>query len=168
MTQPPVDPYATPEDPPGEPTQPLGGGDWLTKRPAPAAPPTPPTTPTTPYSNPYEPTPQPAYGQPAYGQPAYGYAPQNHPRATTALVLGLVGLIGTLLCGVGLLVGPVAWYLGASARREIDAEPGRYGGRSEATAGMVMGIITTVLLALAVLAVAVVLVVGVAGTSTTY
>ena len=138
MTQPPVDPSRTP-----------GPGDEQPPQPQP-------------YPNPYEPVPppsygqpQPPYGQPTYGQPGYGYggapgfAPApDHPRATTALVLGLVGLVGTFACGLPVLLGPVAWWIGAKARGEIDASPGRYGGRGQATAGMILGIITTVLLVL--------------------
>ena len=51
-----------------------------------------------------------------------------------------------------LIVSPVAWVLGAKAVREIDASPGRYGGRDRAQAGKIMGIIGTVLLVLGVLA----------------
>lgn len=98
---------------------------------------------------------QPGYQQPGYPQPGYapppgwGYAPvaPDHPRATTALVLGLVGLIGGLACGLPLLASPFAWWIGVKTRREIDAQPG-VGGRGQATAGMVTGIIGTVLLAL--------------------
>ena len=47
-------------------------------------------------------------------------------------------------------LGPWAWVVGARARKEIDAAPGRYGGREKATAGMVMGIIATALLGLVI------------------
>ncbi len=50
------------------------------------------------------------------------------------------------------LVAPVAWIIGAKAVKEIDANPGRYGGRSEANAGKIMGIVGTCLLVLALLA----------------
>ena len=81
-------------------------------------------------------------------------------RATTALVVGIVALGGAALC-LPALAGPFAWVLGARARREIDAQPGRWTNRAEATAGMVMGIVATVLLVLLVLAI-VLLVIGVA------
>lgn len=67
-----------------------------------------------------------------------------HPRATTVLVLGIVSLT------VMPLLGPVAWALGSATLREIDSEPGRYSNRSTALAGMVCGIVSTVLLILAV------------------
>ena len=109
---------------------------------------------------------QPQYGQPEYGQqspgqqpygatPGYGYpgqAPANHPSATTALVLGLIGLAGIVFCGgITLVLSPFAWRMGARAVREIDANPGMYAGRDQANAGRIMGLIGTVLLALGVL-----------------
>ena len=106
-----------------------------------------------------QPGPQPnPYGVPSY-QPAYGGAGlPDHPSATTALVLGLVGLVGILFCGgLTLVLAPFAWATGSRALQAIDAEPGRYGGREKAAAGRVMGIIGTVLLALGI----VLLVVGI-------
>jgi len=104
------------------------------------------------------------------GQPAYSWAPKapEHPSATTAMVLGIIGLVGILFCGgITLVVSPFAWVIGGRALREIDAEPGRYGGREMASAGRVMGIVGTGLLVLAVLIVLAVigLFVGVATTS---
>jgi hypothetical protein len=94
----------------------------------------------------------------------------NHPQANTALTLGLVGLVGGLLCGLPMVLGPFAWVIGRKAILDIDASGGRLGGRSTATVGMVCGIITTVLLLLGVLAVAVLVVVAVAtaGLATPY
>ena len=46
------------------------------------------------------------------------------------------------------MLSPFAWAIGAKAVREIDATPGRYGGRDQANAGKIMGIIGTVLLVL--------------------
>ncbi|MET0998085.1 MAG: DUF4190 domain-containing protein [Marmoricola sp.] len=91
------------------------------------------------------------------GQMPYtAYSPQapDHPQSTLALVLGLVGLVGAfVLCGVTLVVSPFAWAVGHSAVKEIEASQGRLGGLSNARAGMIMGIIGTVLLILAILAV---------------
>lgn len=109
---------------------------------------------------------QPSYDQPGHEQPGYdqsgygyqqggyygGYQPvPEHPQSTMALTLGLIGLIGTLLCVVPSVVGPFAWFIGAKAKREIDASGGRLGGRGQALTGYVLGIITTVLLVLIVL-----------------
>ncbi|MCW2770026.1 MAG: hypothetical protein JWR27_1459 [Aeromicrobium sp.] len=87
-------------------------------------------------------------------QPAYG--PQKHPRATTALVLGILGVVA---CGV---VAPFAWVIGGKAVREIDASPGTYGGRSEANAGKILGIVGSALLVLSVLALIALVIVAVA------
>ena len=90
---------------------------------------------------------QPGYGQPGYGQPGYGYgAPVKHPKSTTVLVLGILSLV---CCG---LLGPVAWVMGNTAVKEIDASPGRYEGRDTANIGRILGIIATVLLVLGILA----------------
>ena len=132
---------------------------------------------------PYGPYDQGQYDQGQYGQQPYGYQqpgyyggyqqpggyyggyppPANHPQSTLALTLGLVGLVGTMLCLLPAVVGPFAWYVGGKAKNEIDASGGQLGGRGPAVAGYVLGIITTVLLALVVLGVATLIAVGVAG-----
>jgi len=105
--------------------------------------------PPNPYPAPHEfGAPQNPYGVPY--QPAYagGQLP-DHPSATTALVLGIIGLVGILLCGgITLVLSPFAWVVGAKAVREIDGAPGRYAGRDRAQAGKVMGIIGSILLVL--------------------
>ena len=83
-----------------------------------------------------------------WGQPPV--APPPHPRARTAMVLGIISVAG-VLCLLPALVGPLAWYYGVVARRDIEREPTRWGGRGEATTGMICGIIGTALLALALL-----------------
>ncbi|SDD32817.1 DUF4190 domain-containing protein [Nocardioides lianchengensis] len=98
--------------------------------------------------------PQYSQQQPGY---AYGYTPPMaapvHPQANTALILGIVGLAGTFLCGVLVVLGPFAWSMGAKVKREIAASGGAYRGESEANTGMILGIVTTVLLVLAILAI---------------
>jgi len=115
--------------------------------------------------------PQP-YGQPpGYppagpgGPPAYYYPPAvpNHPKATLALVLGLVSVVGGFgLCGVPLLVSPFAWVIGHRVLNEIRASRGHLAGEGSAQAGMVLGIIGTVLLALWAVGVVLLVVVGLA------
>ena len=110
--------------------------------------------PPNPYQGPNEySAPQSPYGAPY--QPAYaGGALPDHPSATTAMVLGIIGLASIVVCaGVLLVLSPFAWAIGAKAVREIDAQPGRYGGRDRAQGGKIMGIIGTVLLVLGVLAI---------------
>src|SRR4051812_12281488 len=114
-----------------------------------------------PYAQPGPPYAQPAYWQPAYGQqPPYGYPPAyaafappvpDHKHASLSMILGILGLAFGFMCGVGFLASPFAWALGHSAVKEIRASQGRLGGEGTARAGMVMGIIGTVLLILAVL-----------------
>lgn len=78
--------------------------------------------------------------------PPGGYHPvPDHPQATTALVLGILGIV---LCQV---LGPIAWWMGKKARDEIDASGGALGGRGNAQAGYIMGIVGTVLLVISVL-----------------
>lgn len=72
-----------------------------------------------------------------------------HPKARTALVLGLIGVIGFFCCLLPALVSPFAWYYGAVVRREVEREPARWGGRQDGTVGMILGIVGTALLALA-------------------
>ena len=79
--------------------------------------------------------PPPGYGPPAYG--GYGPPAPNHPQATTVLILGILGLV---LCGI---IGPFAWVMGNRVVGEIDASGGRWGGRSEANIGRVLGIVVT-------------------------
>jgi len=73
------------------------------------------------------------------------YAP-DHPKATTALVLGILGMV---VCGV---LAPFAWWIGKRTLNEIDGSHGQLGGRGTAQAGYVLGIIGTVLLLLGLLA----------------
>ena len=102
----------------------------------------------------------PPYPPQGYGQPPY--RPADHPRATTALVLGLVAIVGGFTCGLPLIVGPWAWGIGRRAVREIEQEPHRYGGRGMAMAGYVMGVIATILLILGVLAFVAVILIAIA------
>lgn len=102
--------------------------------------------PTYPGQQPYAGQQQP-YGQQPYQQgPQWGTPRPKHPKATTALVLGILSLV---VCGV---LAPFAWVIGGRAVAEIDANPGAYEGRGEAQAGRILGIIGTVLLIVGVLA----------------
>lgn len=73
------------------------------------------------------------------------------------MILGIVGLAGAFLCVIPIVLSPFAWYLGAKARREIDAAPNQWGGRGEAQAGFVTGIIGTALLILGLIITAIVI-----------
>jgi uncharacterized membrane protein YjgN (DUF898 family) len=94
--------------------------------------------------------------QPGGGYPGGGYQqpPQDHPRAMTSLILGILGVV---ICGV---LAPFAWRIGKQTVTEIDASGGRLGGRGTAQAGYILGIVGTILLAFAVLFVLLALVLG--------
>jgi uncharacterized membrane protein YjgN (DUF898 family) len=107
----------------------------------------------------------PSYGGQSYGAPGYGgqgpYVAQDHPQATTVLILGILGLV---LCQI---LGPVAWVMGNRVVREIDASGGAVGGRSSANAGRICGIISTALIVLGFLAGLLIVIIAIAaGTST--
>jgi len=75
----------------------------------------------------------------------YGYALPEHPQATTILVLGILGLFFAV-------TGPFALVMGNRARKDIAA--GQYAQNPSVTIGWVLGIVTTVYLALVVVLVA--------------
>jgi uncharacterized membrane protein YjgN (DUF898 family) len=109
-------------------------------------------------------------GQPP-GQPPYGSYPPNpyggvpfplapdHPQATLVLVLGIVGIV---VCGV---VAPFAWVMGSRVVKEIDASNGQLGGRSQAQAGRICGIIGTCLIGLGLLAAVAIVVIALVATA---
>lgn len=164
-------PYAIPDDPYNNPANSTyaGPAHGFTPGPAPYADPDQSNGPDLSYGQPggygsisYEANPyQPAFG----GVSPYG-AMQNdappatqHPQATLALILGILGTVLGFTCVVGGLVGIGGIVVGRRVRNEINAEPGRYTGRSQAVAGIVTGIVgvsifalVTVLIVLAVVA----------------
>ena len=110
-------------------------------------------------SNPYEVA---AY-QPGYGTSSpYGVVPVSHPQSTTAMIFGILGIVLASSCGIGGLLGIGGIVQGRKARNEIDAQPGRYAGRSQAVAGIVTGTIGVVIAALVVLAIIAVVIGGIA------
>lgn len=166
-------PWGAGEAPQSE-TQPLTGQPAQNPYGAPP-PPNPQAGQQAPFAPPQNPYPQPGtfdqyvapnpYGaQPYGGYPAgYGAGLPEHPSATTALVLGIVGLVGIAFCGgLTLVLSPFAWAIGRRSVREIDAAPGRYSGREKANAGRIMGLIGTILLVIGVLVVGAVIVLAIA------
>jgi len=155
---------------PASPSRPNDGSPWPSYEPSAGSEPIPGQPAPPPYGTP------PPYGQPQpapYGQPPYpqgygqpmGYA-QQHGGATTSLVLGIISVVSAVLtpfCCItlpGVLTGPFAIYMGASARKQIDQNPQAYSNRGNAVAGFITGIIGTVL-GLLVVAAFVVLVVAI-------
>lgn len=92
------------------------------------------------------------------GFPA-GYQTE-HPQAITAMVLGILGLV---CCG---LASPVAIWLGRKSTQEIDASGGRLGGRGQAQAGFILGIVGTALWVLGALFYIALFVFGIAASNT--
>jgi len=85
---------------------------------------------------------EPVAPPPPPGPPA---SPSGSPQATTALVVGILSFV---CCN---LAGPIAWWLG---RKEIDAiKAGQSpeAGQGLAMAGMILGIVATILLAFGLL-----------------
>ncbi|MHB1008133.1 MAG: hypothetical protein ACYC1E_02605 [Propionibacteriaceae bacterium] len=62
----------------------------------------------------------------------------EHPRAQTVLILSIVGIF------VG-ICAPIAWYLGAQARKEVLAQPGRWSTEGSLKMGTLIGKIFTIL-----------------------
>ena len=94
---------------------------------------------------------------PAPGAPPWGWRParQTHSGATTSLVLGLAAVVGgPVFFLLPTVLGPFAWWTGVRAKREIDEEPDAWQGREQAVAGIVLGVIGTLMLAGTVAAVA--------------
>ncbi len=118
-----------------------------------------PTPPPPPYGSPY--VSEPAPGQPPYGPyapygaatpgaPGYPFA-QAHNGANVAMGLGITSVVCAVLTPFvcitmpGVLTGPFAIALAVRARTEMGQRPGAYNNAGAATAGLVTGIIGTVL-----------------------
>lgn len=112
-----------------------------------------PGAPTTPYTqhplHHHPPAPYAPYA-PVPGMPGYPFA-QAHGSANVAMGLGIASLVCAITTPffcfpmVGVLCGPFAIVLGARARGDMSREPGRYNNEGAAMAGLVTGIIGTVL-----------------------
>lgn len=143
-----------------QPSNPYGGATFDQKPPVPPAP-----------AAGYGTPPPPSYGgQPGYGQAPYGAQPAYSGAvgapdsgATTAMVLGIIGLAGGFFCGLPIVLSPFALFVGLAAKKRIDASAGALTGRGNAQAGFILGIIGTVLLVLSILAIVVVIIIGVSG-----
>ena len=99
------------------------------------------------------PPPPPGSGDGGYGG---GYAapppvgggmggPVDHPKGMTVLSLGILGIVCCSPLGI------VAFVMGNTALKEIDAQPGRYGNRQIVQIGRILGIVSMVLLVLSLL-----------------
>ena len=68
-----------------------------------------------------------------------------------SLLAGISGVILGFLGLPGLVLGPIAYFMGKSAVRRIDESKGALGGRSTAVAGWAVGIAATAIGALSAL-----------------
>lgn len=140
------------------PTEPDGGAIPTSPPPSPAPPPTEPV----PASNVppgYGPQPYPQQaptGYQPYGQPGFGPIAQSNGKATTSMVLGITGLASLVICyGVlSIVLGPIAFFLGRSAQKEMEATPLAWSNIGMAKAGWIMGLIQTILSVIAFAAIA--------------
>jgi len=60
-----------------------------------------------------------------------------------SLLAGIFGLLLSFLGLPGLILGPIAYFLGRSSINRIQESKGELGGRSTAMAGWVMGVVAT-------------------------
>src|SRR5260370_24966849 len=91
------------------------------------------TPPTAPYHPP-----------PSHPPPASSATPALDNRSAIALVLAVLGLVLGLPLGVpGLVLGPIAYFMGKSALTRIDASAGALDGRNFAMTALILGIVAT-------------------------
>jgi hypothetical protein len=94
----------------------------------------------------------PGHGQappPGYGYappPGYGYPPPHRPTSGKAITGMVLGIVSIFFCYLGVLIGPAAIIVSVLASRDIKAQPpGAVSGKGMATAGLVTGIVGTLI-----------------------
>jgi Domain of unknown function (DUF4190) len=91
------------------------------------------------------PPPAPSGGYPPGGA-GYGAVPRNEGLAVAAMVCGICAVVLWLCYAVpGLVLGPIAFFMGLSARRRIAASGGALTGSGFALTGIITGAIGFVL-----------------------
>lgn len=81
--------------------------------------------------------------QPPAGPPTG--APPNNQLAVASLICGALGIVFSLLCGIGAIGSIAAVVLGAIALNQINANPAGMGGKNLATIGLVLGAVGIVM-----------------------
>lgn len=95
----------------------------------------------------------PYHPPPSYPPPRPARAGRSETRATLSLIAAAIGILLGLPTGIaGLVLGPIAYFMGKSAVSRIDASEGSLGGRGAAVAGWVMGAVATAIGAIVTLA----------------
>lgn len=93
------------------------------------------------------------YAAPLTDTSSQSFNPSGLPphRGTLVLVLGIFSLVCCAICGpVSMVCGPLAWIIGAGDLKAIRSGHMDPAGESQTRAGMVMGIISSVLIVLVV------------------
>lgn len=150
----PIRPEDRPPAPPAPPAPPVT--PWTQAQPAPQAPPanpawpgaapTPPPAPPAPPAQSPPWTPPPAYPVPPGYQQGQPVAPQWAGPKTDGLAIAslVVGIISVTCAGyLGIILGPMALIFATRARNRIEKSGGWTKGASLATAGIVLGVIGT-------------------------
>lgn len=95
------------------------------------------------------PPPEGSYPPPPGGQfPApggYGGPPRQNQLALWSMIVGIVAAVLSLIGACGAIFGPVAIGLAIPGRRRVAASQGAEKGAGMATAGLVLGVVATVL-----------------------
>jgi hypothetical protein len=109
----------------------------------------------------------PYHPPPSYPPPSLGKVAPADGRGIASLAVAVLGVALGLPFGLpGLVLGPIAYFMGKAAIRRIDSSSGALGGRSLAAAGWVLGIVATAIGALVSLVWVVVLLVAISGPAT--
>src|SRR2546426_9782936 len=87
------------------------------------------------------PTIAPYHPPPSYPPPTYRSAQTLDSRAVVALILAILGLVLGLPLGIpGMVLGALAYFMGKSAVKRIEASAGALGGRHVAMFAWILGI----------------------------
>ena len=72
-----------------------------------------------------------------YGQ-QYAVPAREHPQGTLILIFGIIGIFFSLFAAI-------AWYMGATAMKEVSTSGVRYSNESNINAGRILGKIVTII-----------------------
>jgi len=97
---------------------------------------------------------QPPPGYQSFGQPVYGRPTSSNGKATASMVVGIVGLVSIVICygALGIVLGPISFFMGRSAEKEMALAPDAWSNRGMARAGWIMGLIQIILAIVVILA----------------
>lgn len=100
--------------------------------------------------SPESPSPAPAvapwFPPPTYPPPQPQHARHGDRPATWSVVAGILGIVLGFATGVGgLILGPIAYFMGKTSVGRIDEAKGALTGRGTAVTGWVLGVIATII-----------------------